>query len=66
MQIRFENIWYLKLLGLRKLKHAQDQFRLLDFLPEEVHFCLISVIEHNVFTEEYVFLNCIHTGNMSR
>jgi hypothetical protein len=44
-------------------------YRLLGFLPKKVHFvhfCLISVVEHTVFTEEYVFLNCIHTGNMSR
>jgi len=64
--IRFENIRYLKILGLRKLKHAQDQFRLLGFLPKKVHFCLISVTEHTVFTKEYIFLNCSHTGNMSR
>jgi len=24
------------------------------------------VIEHAVFTEENIFLNCIHTGNMGR
>jgi len=41
-------------------------YRLLGFLPKKAHFCLIPVIEHTVFTEEYVFLNCIHKGNMSR
>jgi hypothetical protein len=41
-------------------------YRLFGVLPKKVHFSLISVIEHTVFTEEYVFLNCIHTGNMSR
>jgi hypothetical protein len=38
-------------------------YRLLEVLPKKVHFCFISVIVHTVFTEEYVFLNCIHTGN---
>jgi hypothetical protein len=41
-------------------------YGLLGVLPKKVHFCLIPVTEHTVFTEEYVFHNCIHKGNMSR
>lgn len=58
--------WSSLVMAQERLKLVSDQVQTIGGSPYKCAFCLICVTEHTVFTEEYVFLNCIHTGNMNR